>query len=95
MAFNATNLVYSNWWTMDDRNLNRMWDYDAGADNIATVDGANYFNSAAKIVRQTDCIRVTASDGKAIYAVLAGSLSSGSETVNIRKLAAGVTSFPT
>lgn len=90
MAFNASNLVYSPWWSFQGR----MWEYNAGSDDLATVEAGGYFVAAAKIFREYDVLRVTASDGKALYAVGANP-TPGIESVSLKKLAAGVTSFPT
>lgn len=98
MAFNAANLVYSNWWVHGPDGRDRMWDYNAGSDTIATVESGfagGYFASAAKTFRKEDPILVTASDGNALYVVDSVNPASGSESVGLKKLAAGVTSFPT
>ena len=94
MAFNSTNLVYSTYWIPSFHGTSRMWDYNAGSDNISTVDGANYFADAAKILRAHDLIRVTANDGKAFYSVEDTNPNPASPSASIKKLAAGVTSFP-
>jgi hypothetical protein len=54
-----------------------VWDYST-SDTISTVDGASYFDTAdaVKALRQADWLRVTASDGKAIYFVDGASISS-------------------
>jgi hypothetical protein len=92
MAFNSTNLVFSMWWTVNG--INRMWEYDAGADNIATVEGTDYFANGAKIIRPNDFLRVTANDGNAFYVVSDTTANPASLHASIQKLAAGVTSFP-
>ncbi len=97
MAFNAANLVYTNFWQYGPDNQGRMWDYDAGSDNIAAVEdnwAGGYFAGAAKILRRGEPIRVTASDGKAFYVIDVVYPTPGSEQVGLKKLAAGVTSFP-
>lgn len=70
MAFNASNLVYSDLVAFEVR-CGRIMDYSTG-DNMATVDSGTYFDTAdaCKILRQADWVRVTASDGKAIYMVV-------------------------
>jgi hypothetical protein len=54
-----------------------VWDYST-SDTIATVEAGSYFDTAdaLKALRQADWIRVTASDGKAIYFVDGAALSS-------------------
>lgn len=54
-----------------------VWDYST-SDTISVVEGAGYFDTAdaVKALRQADWLRVTASDGKAIYFVDGASLSS-------------------
>lgn len=92
MAFNAANLAYNR--TIIE---SRMWDYDAGSDNLSVVEdgfAGGYFASAAKVFRNAEMVRVTANDGNALYLTGGINPSSGFEQVSLTKLAAGVTSFP-
>lgn len=69
MAFSLGNLAWNDYVASESR-IGTIWDYSTG-DNMATVDGGTYFNTsdATKATRKGDWIRVTASDGKAIYVV--------------------------
>ena len=75
MAFNLSGLSPS-MHVSGDQSLPIIWDYST-ADNISSVDGASYFDTAdaAKSLRKGDWVRVTAGDGKAIYFVDGASLS--------------------
>lgn len=59
MAFVAANLykLSSNFTGM------KLWGYNAGADTIATVNTAQYFNNAATDLEVGDSIRVMSSGG--------------------------------
>ena len=70
MAFNLSNLVVSDavaW----DYEYGRIWDYST-SDNMATVDSGTYWDAldAVKALRKGEWVRVTASDGMAIYMVV-------------------------
>jgi hypothetical protein len=70
MAFNVGNLTYSTLVAFDV-DFGRVMGYTTG-DNMATVDSGTYFNTAdaCKSLRKADWLKVTASDGKAIYMVI-------------------------
>jgi hypothetical protein len=80
MAFNAANVARA--WSIPpggaqsgayqgDPTVPVIWDYNAGSDTIADVESSStpYFPADPLLFRQGDLLRVTASDGKALYRV--------------------------
>lgn len=86
MAFNAANLSPKTAFNNDAQ----TWDYST-SDNVSTVEGSQYFGTAAGSLRINDIVRVTANDGKALY-VVSDAYPIG-QTLSITKFAV-VTSFP-
>jgi hypothetical protein len=83
MAFNLSNLVPFDAVASDGSyKYGLIFDYST-SDNMATVDGGSYWDDfgAAKCLRRGDWLRVTASDGKAIYMVSSSSFSTPSVVV--------------
>jgi hypothetical protein len=71
MAYNGANLTYVA--PGNSVTIGRIWHYDAGADNLATVEDNGYFfvTDAALKLRKEDWLQVEASDGLALYLVTA------------------------
>ncbi len=91
MSFNEANLTPKIYLSGGSQQASKVWDYSTG-DNLATVEGSTYFDSAVKNLRQDDIVRVTANDGNALYVVDGMSLSGGGDGAVV-KLAV-VDSFP-
>lgn len=62
MAFNPNNAVL----VSEGDPTGYIWEYNAGADDIATVKGAGYFVNmdAKRLFRRCDVIKIVASDGR-------------------------------
>lgn len=90
MAFNVANLV-PKIYVAGSQNHPIVWDYSTG-DNIATVEGSTYFDSAVKNLRQGDIVRVTANDGNGEYFVDGMDLAGGGDAAIVKTAVA--TSFP-
>lgn len=63
MAFNSANLVKLDLKTSGGLGT---WKYNAGSDNLSTVEGGSYF-TPDYILDVGEVVCVTANDGKAIY----------------------------
>lgn len=82
MAFNASNLTRAYPFRpgqagfvgsyYDNPNCPEIWDYDAGSDAMADIEAippGAYFPVEYMAFRPGDILRVTASDGKAVYRI--------------------------
>jgi hypothetical protein len=87
MAFNDANLVLTGTGVIPETGVKSLA-YSTG-DNLATVFGGTYFDSAARSLRIGDMINVTASDGKVLCEISDVTVS---PSVSVRQLAL-VTTF--
>lgn len=86
MAFNSSNLILA---IFGSGTNPTVWDYST-SDTISTTEGNNYY-SDSRFFRLYDWVRVTASDGKAMYQIIG--VNQGPDDIDLRKLAVA-SSFP-